>query len=220
MDQQVGNAHHRIVVVLADDDVHQGAVLLGHHAVQRQGPGHPLVFLHAAVIMGVGVGDVVVLIEGVLLDVNAGGVDVGPDDVEAVFQGLFAHVEQHDRFTHVQIIQFVAGLDFAARRDGFLQIGIARFLRQADGLGGTFPLGLARVQISLVIFRRFFHGQQGLFIVFFPCVWTFHFYLLCFIFLLILPQHNRKYKFLFMGETALWKTSSGPMGHLPLRGEG
>ena len=98
-------------------------------------------------------------------------------------ESMWAHVEQHNRLAHVQIIQLVAGLDFLALGDGFLQIGIARFLCQADGLGGAFPFGFARVQIGFVIFRRFLHGQQGLFIVFFPCVGSLHNSFLSFLFL-------------------------------------
>ena len=144
MDEQIGDTHHGIVLIFADDHVHHGAVLLGHHAVEGQGQRHPLILLDAAVVVGIEIGKIRILIEGVLLQVHPGAVDVGAHDVEALLQRLAADDVQLDRLVHGVHVHPVPGLQ------GFdlLQVHVPGLLRPADGLPGAFPLGLAAVQIG------------------------------------------------------------------------
>ena len=71
VDQQVGDAEHRIVRVVAHLGVHHGAVFLRDHAVQRQRQRDPLVVLDAAVIMRIEQREPVRLVQRVLLEVEA-----------------------------------------------------------------------------------------------------------------------------------------------------
>ena len=63
--------------VFADGELHPAAVGLEDHPVDGQGPGQPLVFLDAAVVVGLQKGQIRVFIKGVLFQVQAGRVDVG-----------------------------------------------------------------------------------------------------------------------------------------------
>jgi len=89
MREQVRDGEDRIGRILADGHRHHGPILFGHHAVQGQGPGQPLVLADAAVVVGFELGDGAVLIERVLLEVEARGVAVGADQAKALAQGLF-----------------------------------------------------------------------------------------------------------------------------------
>ena len=146
VDEEVRDAHHGVVLVLADDHVHHGAVLLGHHAVEGQGQGDPLVLLDAAVVVGVQVDKLRVLVEGVLLQVHAGAVDVGAHDVEALFKGLLADDEQLDGLIHGVHVHPVPGLERFRLFEGH----VPGLLGPADGLFGALPLGLAAVEIGPV----------------------------------------------------------------------
>ena len=98
------------LLVLAQPYLHHGAVLLGHHAVKLQGDGDPLVLADAAVVMGLEKGQLTVLVQGVGLQVQAGGVDMGGHDLGALFQALLAYDSQHDALAPVYAIDTVAGL--------------------------------------------------------------------------------------------------------------
>ena len=70
--QQVGYAEHGIVRVLADADRHAGSVPEYHHSMQGQRDGRPLVFFDPAVVMGVKIRQVVVFIQRIRLQIEAG----------------------------------------------------------------------------------------------------------------------------------------------------
>ena len=110
-----------------------------YHTVERQRNGRPLVFLDAAVIMGLQVADLGILVQGVGLDVQPGGIHVGGADVRALAQRLGADHGQGDRFIAVVVVDFVAGLGFHAGGEGL----VAPFLGLPDSPGGSLPLGLA-----------------------------------------------------------------------------
>ena len=67
MGQQVGDDELGLARFPADDHVHHLAALEGHNAVQLQRDGDPLVFLDAAVVVGLEVAQLVRLIHGDLL---------------------------------------------------------------------------------------------------------------------------------------------------------
>ena len=74
--QEVEHGKNRVMGVLADGELHPGAVGLDDHPVDGQGPGQPLVFLDAAVVVGLQKGQIGVFIERVLFKVSRGGIDV------------------------------------------------------------------------------------------------------------------------------------------------
>ena len=85
MHEEIGPAERRVGCLLADDDVERRAVFLDDDAMQRQGKRDPLVLLDAAVVMRVEVAEAAVLVERVLLDVEAARVDVCAENRQAVF---------------------------------------------------------------------------------------------------------------------------------------
>ena len=72
----------------------------------------PLVLLDAAVIVGVQVREVVLLLEGVLLDVEARAVDMGAKDVDAAREVLNADLGEDQR------LAAHGGIDAIARLQG------------------------------------------------------------------------------------------------------
>ena len=137
--------------VLADGELHPAAVGLEDHPVDGQGPGQPLVFLDAAVVVGLQEGQVRVFIEGVLFQVQAGRVDVGGHDPQALGEGPAALDHQDDVLAPVIIITPGAGL-------------LAGQVHKAQGLGLAFDLGhrlpfrLGPVQKSLIMIAV---GEDG-----------------------------------------------------------
>ena len=115
--------------------------------MELQGNGHPLVLADAAVIVGFEERHLVLLIEGGGLQVQAGGVDVGGADVDALAEGLVPHHRQHDGLAPVHPVELVAGLDGHATGEGLEPLGLG----QTDGLGDGLPLGLGGVQVVLVV---------------------------------------------------------------------
>ena len=144
--QQVGDAEHRVVVALADRHLHGVAVPLHDHAVQRQGQRQPLVLLDAAVVVGIQVGQVPVLKQRVLLDVQAGRIDVGAQYVHAPLNGHAAHHEGHEALVHPLAIHPIPRLQRLAGLDQRVQVAKARRPADALRLRRGLPLGLGIVQ--------------------------------------------------------------------------
>jgi hypothetical protein len=112
--------------------------------VDGQGPGQPLVFLDAAVVVGLQEGQVRVFIEGVLFQVQAGRVDVGGHDPQPFGEGPAALNHQNDVLATVVIITPGSGLLSG-------QVHKAQGLGLAFDLGDRLPFGLGPVQKSLVM---------------------------------------------------------------------
>ena len=174
MYQQVGKHQHGVVFILADDHIRRRAVLFHQDAVDGHGLSHPLVLFDAAVIVGVQISLAVALIQGVLLHIHPGRVDVGAQDVHAVLQGLLAQLEQGQGLVHADGVDLVAGDHAAAAAQGGLQRHIAGGLCQTDGLRHAFPLGLALVQKGLIARVQGFQSLQVGGGIFFPCGFVFH----------------------------------------------
>ena len=136
-DDQLGVAR-----IAADVDGLLGPIRQDHHAVKLQGDGGPLILADAAIVVGLEVGKLIVLIEGVGLQVQAGGVDVSGGDLGTLLQGLAAKMGQHHALAPVADIDLVAALEGHPPLVG----DEALFLRQADGLRRAEALGLAGVQ--------------------------------------------------------------------------
>ena len=76
MNEQVRYAENGIALIVAHVYVHDRAVLLGDDAVHGKRERDPLIVLDAAVVVRVEKRETVALVERVLLQVEAGAVDV------------------------------------------------------------------------------------------------------------------------------------------------
>lgn len=142
MGQKVRDAEHRIVLGLADGHAHHFAVLLRDHAVQRQRPRDPLILLQPAVIVRVQIGQIAVLVERILLDVDARGVDVRAEYVHALLQQFAAQHKGEKGLVHPVQIDARAGRERRAGLDRALEIHKAARLRRGHALLHTFALRL------------------------------------------------------------------------------
>ena len=141
MNEQVRHAEHGVFRVFADLHVHNAAVLLRHHAVQRQRDGDPLIVLDAAVIVRVQEGEIVGLVQRVLLHVQARAVDVRAQDVHALGERAGAQLHQNDGLAAHGCPHLVAWSKFATCGDSVVQAFVARGLGAADGRSGKLALG-------------------------------------------------------------------------------
>ena len=139
--QQVGDDELGLVA-LAQHHRDDGAVLQSQDAVHLQRDGDPLVLADTAVVVGLEVGHLSLLIEGVGLQVQAGGVDVAGHDVAALGEALLTDDGQHHALAPV------AGVDLVACVEGHapLELHETGLLGQLHGLGGALPLDFAVVQ--------------------------------------------------------------------------
>ena len=149
--QQVGDTHHRILVLFPDGKLQHGAVGADHGAVQRHGRGHPLIFFDTAVIMGIQIGQTAVLINGILLDIQSGGVDMGTDQIHSLLQTLLADLHQQNRLFHIYGIDLVACLQALSFFQDFIQIAVTVGSGDCTDVRRTFPLCLSGVQKASVI---------------------------------------------------------------------
>ena len=77
MGEQIVDGEDRVPLVLADDEIDEAPVRLYHHPVHGERHRHPLVLLYAAVIVRPKERQIHVFIEGILLQIKTGGIDVG-----------------------------------------------------------------------------------------------------------------------------------------------
>ena len=131
--------------------------------MERQSHGGPLILFDAAVVVGLEVGDLGILIQGIGLQIHPGGIHMGGADVGAFGQGLFAHNRQQDALAPVVQVDLVAGLGIHARGEG----AEAPLLCLSHSPGGGLTLGLAGIDKSPVAlavvfhFRPLFVGNAG-----------------------------------------------------------
>ena len=143
VDQQVGDKKYRLVLIFSHAQNHCLAALFDDHAVDRQRQRHILVFFDAAVIVRVQIGNLAVLIQGILLDVQTGRIDVGAEYVHAVLKGLRADLEKDDRLIHPDAVDLVARRELSSFRNSFAQLNVAVFLGLVDKPVNTLPLRLS-----------------------------------------------------------------------------
>ena len=174
VDQQVGDAEDRIGRVLAHGDVHGGAILLADDAVQRQRGGDPVVGLHTAVVVGVEVSHVAGLVQRILLEVEARGVDVGAQNVHAQLHRAAAQVDEHEGLVVTGGVDLVAGLERAAFGKGGLEAHVTGFLGELDAGGHALALGLVLADVTAVILAELVELGQGGVVVFLPGVRSLH----------------------------------------------
>ena len=154
MGQQVADHQLRVGRVAADDHV-DGLTGGGDDgAMQLQGDGRPLVLLDAAVVVRLEEGELVVLIERQLLEVQPGGIHVGGGEGHALGHGLFAHDGQHQRLAAVGAVNLVAGLELHAGHE----LNKALLLRQLYGVAHALALRARIVEEALVVLAVGVHG--------------------------------------------------------------
>ena len=114
--------------------------------MQGQGNGRPLVLLDSAVIVGVEIGQIAVLVQGVGLEIQAGRVNVGRRDGHPVGNRPAADYREQQGFIPVAVIHPVARLE----RGGPVKGDEARLFRLPDSGFHRLPLGLGRVDKGLI----------------------------------------------------------------------
>ena len=154
--QQVGDAEHGVTFVFAHVHLDDAAVFLGDYAMDGQGQRDPLVFLDAAVIVRVKQRESARFIQRVLLDVQAGAVNVSAKDVQAFFHGAAADLRQDDRLAEAFGVHFIARFEYGACRSRFVDGDIACRAGHGDGRGCAFAFGFVFGDERLVI------GGEGL----------------------------------------------------------
>ena len=124
--------------------------------MELQGDGHPLVLADTAVVVGLEESYVICLIQGQLLQIQTGRIDMGRGDIDALLQPLPSDHRQHDGLAPVGLIHLVPGLQLHAPHKGLKPRGPD----QRDGAVHTLPLSLARVQELLIAHAVGLHGLQ------------------------------------------------------------
>ena len=145
MDQQIGYKEYRIILVLADIDLYTGTVFFHDHTMDCQGNSHPLVLLHTTVIMGVQISESAILIQGILLYIQSGTVDMGSEDVHSICHGLTADLEHGDGFVHPYAVYLISGFKSSALFDQALQFTVTGLLNGIDNGVNALSLGLTVV---------------------------------------------------------------------------
>ena len=135
-----------------------------------KGQSHPLIFLYTAVIMCVKVGKGVidVLKQGILLHIQPGAVNVSTQNVHALRQRLFPHLEHDDGLVHPHAVYLIASLQSLPALDQGLQLPIPFRLNGIYDDIHTFPLRLAVIQKLPVLHTQIFQLLLLLFIIIFP----------------------------------------------------
>ena len=122
--------------------------------MQREGNRDPLILLDAAVIMRIEVGETAVLIERVLLDIEAARVDVCTENRQAVFQRLRTDMKERDRLLHVGAVDLRSRRELLPRTHDFFEILVACRLCLPDDLAHALALRLALRQKLDVAFGK------------------------------------------------------------------
>ena len=120
----------------------------------------PLVLLDAAVIVRVQIGHVFIFVERILLDVQAGRINVCAEDVHALFQRLTAELECCDGLFVVHRVELGSGGELHALFASFVHADVAVLTQRADGIGDGFALGFAQVEVFFIIGGYFFEFRK------------------------------------------------------------
>ena len=159
VDQQVGHIQDGVIVVLTDGDGHNLTVLAVYNTVNSQGNGGPLILLDTAVVMGLQIGDLRILIQGIGLHIHTGGVHMRSADISAICQTLAADNGQQNALVPVVVVDLVTGLQI---HTGF-QLLKAVCLSGLYCPGSCLPFGLAGIHKGCVALAITFHFSSLLF---------------------------------------------------------
>ena len=175
MRQKVRDEEHGIVLILTDIEDHCLPALFDNNAVNSQRERHILILLDSPVIMRIEVAETTFLIDGILLDIQPGGVNVGAQDIDALLKGLFSDAEKHHGFIHPDTVDTVSGYEPPFLGDCPAQFDISVLFGFIYEKVDALPLCLSHVQKVDVILREIhavvLHNQ----IVSVPRIQSFHF---------------------------------------------
>ena len=143
MNQQVSHAENRVSGVLTNHNIHHRAVLLHHCAVQRQRYGHPLVFFDTAVIVSIQKGQLAVLKQGVLLNIQPRGIYMRPQNLHTGSRPQLADTKQRHRLLHAHGINLISCLQLHAFGRQLCHVTVTCGLSLPHDLLNTLALGLA-----------------------------------------------------------------------------
>ena len=110
MDQQITDSNNGITRLVTNIDLHHCAVFFCHNSVQRQWQRYPLIFLDTPIVMGVQKHQILILIHGILLNIQTGRVDMCTQNIHSFTDRLLTNDKHCQRFPHMIVIYFVAGL--------------------------------------------------------------------------------------------------------------
>ena len=154
MDQQVRHAKDRIIIILTDDNIHDCTVFFHDNAMQCKRQRNPLIFLDAAIVMRIKVSQPAVLIERILLHIEAAGVDMRAKNRKTRLQRLCTDMKEHHSLFHADCIDLIASRQFFARFDDLRKIRIACSLSLFYSFQRAFPLSLAGCQKRTVMITK------------------------------------------------------------------
>ena len=100
--------------------------------------------------MSIKVSHLRILIQRILLQVQARRINMSTEDPHAILQRLPADLKQHEHLFHSAGIHLIACLQLLSGLLHFLQALIPGCSRQTDRLRCAFPLGLSRIQKCLI----------------------------------------------------------------------
>ena len=145
--QKIGDAEYGITRVVADAYVNTLTVCLDHGAVQSQRNGDPLILTDTAVVVGFEIAQTVALVQRMLFQIQAGGIDVGSGNAHAALNGLGACTDNIEALLPVVVVQLIACGDRLTQ----LVLTEAFLLEDTDSSHQRLALGLTVVQELHVI---------------------------------------------------------------------
>ena len=156
MGEQVGDVEYRIARLLADAHLDLFAVFPDDDTVQGQRDRRPLVLLDTAIVVRLEIADLLGLIQRVLLEVKARGVDMCRAEANAVGHGRRADGRQNDRLAAVVEVDLVAGFELHAGLERHIallfQLGNEELHRLALGLAGVHEVHVIAAETLAVLF--------------------------------------------------------------------
>ena len=174
MDQKIGDIYHRICFFFAYRHFYNSTVLLHRHAVDRKRQRHPLVFLHTAVIMGIQIRQICIFVKRILLYIQTGRVDMGSQNVHAVFQRFLSYVKKRHDLFHTHRIYFISGFDLFSGSFFLLQRNISRRFCLSYQFFHALSFCFSRVEKQTVSPGGLLQLLFILLCVIQPCVFSFH----------------------------------------------
>ena len=133
-----------------------------------------MVVLDTAVVVRVEKREAVALVERVLLQVEAGAVDVRAQDVHTLAQRVAPQLHQDERLAVGMRPNLVACGKRAPLADGVGERDVARFLGHVDGGCGAAALGLVLRNEVDVVAGQAFEGLEVNLVVLLPSYFVFH----------------------------------------------
>ena len=146
MRQQVGNAEDRVVIFLTNADIHSRTVGTADHTMERQRNGRPLILAHTAIVVGAEIGIVAALIQRHRTQVQAGSINMGNVEMEALCQASAADGCGQDTLFAIDEINLVPCFQCLPCHKGT----VTGLLQQFLTVRTSFALRLALVQKGLI----------------------------------------------------------------------